>query len=48
MTYHRLMTLGKQFIINSKLGRLDMDIASLQETRLAAEGMLWEKDYTFY
>ena len=34
--------------INSKLGRLDVDIAALQETRLAAECLLQEKDYMFY
>ncbi|XP_029640952.1 craniofacial development protein 2-like [Octopus sinensis] len=38
----------KTAVINTKLKRLNIDIAALQETRLAADGMLREKDYTFY
>ena len=30
------------------VSRLNVDIAALQETRLAANGTLREKDYTFY
>ena len=35
-------------IINNELKRLNVDIATLQETRLADSGTLREKDYTFY
>ncbi len=38
----------KTAIMNSELKRLDIDVATLQETRLAADGVLWEEDYTFY
>ncbi len=38
----------KTAIINSELKRLDIDVATLQETRLAADGVLREEDYTFY
>ena len=38
----------KTGVINNELMRLDVDIASLQETRLANSGVLKEKDYTFY
>jgi hypothetical protein len=30
------------------LARLKIDIATLRETRLAADGKLCEKDYTFF
>ena len=35
-------------LINNKLCILQMDIVTLQETRLSLSGMLREKDYTFY
>ena len=35
-------------VINNDLRRLDVDIATLQETRLADSGTLKEKDYTFF
>lgn len=38
----------KTAIIDSELCRLDIDIAALQETRLAADGMMREKNYTFF
>ena len=38
----------KTAIINDKLKRLNVDIATLQETRLADSGTLKEKDYTFF
>ena len=38
----------KTAIINNELARLKIDIAALQETRLAADGKLCEKDYTFF
>ena len=38
----------KTAVINNALLRLNVDIATLQETRLAAPGTLKEKDYTFY
>ena len=38
----------KTAIINRELKRLDIDIAALQETRLAADGSIKEKDYTFF
>ena len=38
----------KTAIINNELMRLKIDIAALQETRLAEDGMLREKDYTFF
>ena len=38
----------KTAIINNELKRLDVDIATLQETRLADSGTLKEKDYTFF
>lgn len=34
-------------VINVKLRRLNIDIAALQETRLATVEMLQKKDYTF-
>ncbi|KAL1250637.1 hypothetical protein QQF64_018433 [Cirrhinus molitorella] len=40
--------LRKTAVINNELLRLDVDIAALQETRLADSGTLKEKDYTFY
>ena len=38
----------KTAVINDELKRLGVDIAALQETRLADSGTLKEKDYTFY
>ncbi|XP_072030502.1 craniofacial development protein 2-like [Amphiura filiformis] len=38
----------KTVIINNELLRLQVDIAALQETRLADYGCLKESDYTFY
>ena len=38
----------KTAVINDELKRLEVDIASLQETRLADSGTLKEKDYTFF
>ena len=38
----------KTTVINDELKRLNMDIATLQETRLADSGSLKENDYTFY
>ena len=38
----------KTAVINNELLRLDVDIATLQETRLADSGALKEKYYTFY
>ena len=37
----------KTAVINSELFRLNVDIAALQETRLAELGTLRERDYTF-
>ncbi|KAL7877616.1 hypothetical protein SRHO_G00042590 [Serrasalmus rhombeus] len=37
----------KMVVINNELLRLKVDIAALQETRLAESGSLKEKDYTF-
>ena len=37
----------KTAVINNELMRLNVDIATLQETRLADSGALKEKDYTF-
>ncbi|MCK5814302.1 MAG: hypothetical protein KAH03_08585 [Cocleimonas sp.] len=38
----------KTAVINDELKRLQVDIASLQETRIAGSCMLKEKDYTFF
>ena len=38
----------KTAIINDELKRLNVDIATLQETRIADSGTLKEKDYTFF
>jgi len=38
----------KTAIINNELQRLQVDIAALQETRLAESGCLKESDYTFF
>ncbi|XP_078265950.1 alpha-1,4-N-acetylglucosaminyltransferase-like [Rhinoraja longicauda] len=38
----------KAAVKNNELKRLNVDIATLQETRLADSGSLKEKDYTFY
>ena len=40
--------LRKTATINNELLRLQVDIAALQETRLAESGCLKEKDYTFF
>ena len=40
--------LRKTAVINDELLRLQIDIAALQETRLADTGSLREKDYTFF
>ena len=37
----------KTAVINNELLRLNVDIATLQETRLADSGTLRESDYTF-
>ena len=38
----------KTAVINDELKRLNLDIATFQETRLADSGTLKEKDYTFF
>ena len=38
----------KTAIINKELARLNIDVACLQETRLADSGSLMERDYTFF
>lgn len=38
----------KTAVINNELLRQSVDIAALQETRLADSGTLKEKDYTFF
>ena len=38
----------KTAVINDELRRLNVDIATLQETRLSDSGTLKEKDYTFF
>ena len=38
----------KTAIINNELSRLNVDIATLQETRLPDSGSIKEKEYTFY
>ena len=38
----------KTIVINNELKRLNIDIATLQETRLAESGSLRESDYTFF
>ena len=38
----------KTAIINNELLRLKVDIAALQETRLAGQGSIKENDYTFF
>ena len=38
----------KTAIINDELRRLNVDIATLQETRLADSSTLGEKDYIFF
>lgn len=40
--------LRKTALLNNELWKLDVDIAALQETRLADMGSIKEKDYTFY
>ena len=44
----RVSDVRKTLVINNELGRLQVDIAALQETRLADTGKLREKDYTFF
>ena len=43
-----IQDLRKTAIINNELCRLNVDIAALQETRLAEAASLKEKDYTFF
>lgn len=38
----------KTAVIDAELTRLNIDIAGLQETRLAEEGSLRENNYTFF
>ena len=38
----------KTAVINDELKRLNVDIGTLQETRIADSGTLKEKDYTFF
>ena len=38
----------KTAVINNELNRLNVDIATLQETQVANEGTLKERDYTFF
>jgi len=38
----------KTAVINNELKRLNVDIAAIQETRLADSGVLKEKDFTYY
>ena len=38
----------KTAVIDYELRRLNVDFATLQETRLADSGTLKEKDYTFF
>ena len=38
----------KTAIINKELARLNIDVACLQESRLADSGLLMERDYTFF
>ena len=38
----------KTATINLELKRLNIDIAALQETRLASNGSIQEEDYTFF
>ena len=38
----------KTAIINNEILRLKVDIAALQETRLAGQGSIKEKDFTFF
>merc|ERR1712240_499501 len=38
----------KTAVINNELKRLEVDIVTLQETRLADSGTMREKDYTFF
>ena len=45
---HHLDDSRKTAIINKELARLNIDVACLQETRLADSGSLRELDYTFY
>ena len=45
---HDVSDSRKTAVINNELLRLNVDIATLQETRLADSGALKEKDYTFY
>ncbi|XP_037774603.1 craniofacial development protein 2-like [Penaeus monodon] len=47
-TYNRSMTQEKQPSSTAKLTRLNIDIAALQETRLASNGSLREQNYTFF
>ena len=44
---HDMSDTRKTAVINNELLRLNVDIAALQETRIADSGSLREKDYTF-
>ena len=44
----KISDLRKTAVINNELLRLQVDIAALQETRLADSGSLREKDFTFF
>ena len=45
---HQRSDARKTAVINDELQRSQVDIAALQETRLARSGTLKEKDYTFF
>ena len=38
----------KTAVINNELSRLNMDIVTLQETRLSSSGSIREEDFTFF
>ncbi|XP_047470538.1 craniofacial development protein 2-like [Penaeus chinensis] len=44
----KIEDLRKTAVIDRELARLNVDIAALQETRLADSGSVTERDYTFY
>ena len=43
-----LKDVRKTAIVNDEVIKLEIDIATLQKTRLAETGIIKEKDYTFY
>ena len=45
---HDVSDSRKTAVINNELLRLNVDVVTLQETRLADSGALKKKDYTFY